>query len=109
MVRQSDGIIPGEIKEPRTHVRPLMLVSAPSNDDESHDKSSETDGALVVQAQLSRRHTLDRVDNTRRSAPLLHRASQRHVISNRKFQKMSGLCSEIYINSVTSERQSSNP
>ena len=53
--------------------------------------------ALVV--QLSRRHTV-----VRGGAPALHVTAS--VLSTRKFQKFSGVFPEIYINSVTSERQS---
>ena len=54
--------------------------------------------------QLSRRHTLVRVDKAECAASALRVTAS--VISTRKFQKISGVFPEICINSVTSEIQS---
>ena len=77
----------------------VVAKSSPSNDDESHDESSETDGhsspssaAVIVSAEAEC------------AAPALRVTAS--VLSTRKFQKMSDVFPEIYINSVTSERQS---
>ena len=77
-----------------------MAQSSPSNDDESHDESNETDG----HSSSSSAAVILWSAEAECAASALHVTAS--VLSTRKFQKISGVFPEIYINSVTSESQS---
>ena len=77
-----------------------VAQSSPSNDDESHDESSETDG----HSSSSSAAVILWSAEEECAATALHVTAS--VLSTRKFQNFSGVFPEIYINSVTPERQS---